>query len=472
MNHENEKSPVANSVSSNTRASLRKFRKESRAAEKSIDDDMYIIESIHEIKTIEDQTRYKVKWFNFPEEACTWETDENIPRFIINYYSSDTSRLGIQLPNPRIKHTKTTLAGTKYHFLSWDGERGGQWLGEDFFQLASDNEQMNFSDLSCQTRKSRDKRICRWNVGLFVGAFHCGTVCFWDELFISESISQVYGIFIEFLTQLPESTWRKIKHLFYDDNCHLSKFALNNVKKCDNMYTRFFAYDQIKVIDKFHFINHVDQWCIDNCDPYKIDALKNSNSEICEQLFNRVNRHTNCKSMNESRYFLFWLILFDLHNLEIMKLTMAADPRRTYRWENITIHPVDLSRFRQKNNVENLSKDLEVLDINNCNDNKFLCNECDSSFSSSGFLDQHKFKKHGHVIKSFVCNECEKILQSKRNLDQHILKMHRICRICGLEFKSKVELDKHKRCHTTCEKCFMYFSTKYNFDRHMLTHKA
>ena len=49
-----------------------------------------------------------------------------------------------------------------------------------------------------------------------------------------------------------------------------------------------------------------------------------------------------------------------------------------------------------------------------------------------------------------MCIECEKILQSKRNLDQHVLKVHRICKTCGEEFKSKVDLDQHKICHTTC----------------------
>ena len=95
------------------------------------------------------------------------------------------------MSNPRIKHTKETSSGTRYHFLTWEGEKGGQWYGEDFFTLAGgEDDQLRLPDLACRTRKSRDKRICRWNVGIFLGAFPCGIVPLWDELFGSESISQ------------------------------------------------------------------------------------------------------------------------------------------------------------------------------------------------------------------------------------------------------------------------------------------
>ena len=46
-------------------------------------------------------------------------------------------------------------------------------------------------EVSCGTRKSRDKRVKRHTVGLFVVAYPCGVVVVCDELFGSESISQV-----------------------------------------------------------------------------------------------------------------------------------------------------------------------------------------------------------------------------------------------------------------------------------------
>ena len=68
-------------------------------------------------------------------------------------------------------------------------------MSYDFFSLVGYDEvefSSNLSDLTCGTQKLRDKIICRYNVGIFLGAFPCCIVPLWDELFGSESISQVY----------------------------------------------------------------------------------------------------------------------------------------------------------------------------------------------------------------------------------------------------------------------------------------
>ena len=58
--------------------------------------------------------------------------------------------------------------------------------------------------VTCNTRKSRDKTSRRHTVGVFVGAFPCGTIVLFDELYGSEGISQVYGIIFELLARLDE----------------------------------------------------------------------------------------------------------------------------------------------------------------------------------------------------------------------------------------------------------------------------
>ena len=380
------------------------------------------------------------------------------------------------MPNPSIKHTKKTSSRTQYHFLTWEGEQGGQWHGEDFFKLAGGDDfvdSVQFPDLSCQTRKSRDKRICRWNVGIFLGTFPCGVVPLWDELFGSESTSQVYGVFIEYLSQLPEEEREKLKDLIYDDNCHMAKFALNNVK---NEVTNFFA-NVRKTIDKFHFVNHIDQWCIEHCDPYKVKDLDNVNTEICEQLFRKVNSHSNCKSMNESRYFLFWLYNLDLHNLDIEDLVSVSDPRTEYRWMKVNIQEVELEIVKKMNlpdvtekidQIDEIGKKLQDVQLET--PETFVCNDCGGGFKSKGFLDHHREKKHGEILKPFMCEECNKILQSKRNLEEHINKIHRTCKICKLKFKNKEESEEHCRSHTTCSVCKLDMKTKYKMDRHMKTH--
>ena len=92
----------------------------------------------------------------------------------------------------------------------------------------------------------------------FLGAYPCGVVPLWDELFGSESISQVYGVFIEFLSPLQDEERLRLKDLIYDDNCHLARYAVNSVEKKSTEVTKFFANDVWKTIDKFHFVNHID----------------------------------------------------------------------------------------------------------------------------------------------------------------------------------------------------------------------
>ena len=163
--HEGEPTPVADNVSARTRKVLKDYREDSKESEKAGDDHSYIIESIMDIQeNPEGEKMFKVKWFNFPSEAATLEPEKNIPKFIAEYYS-DKTKLGKVLPSPRIKNTKKTSSGTLFHFLTWEGEKGGQWHGEDFFKIASgeDGEERSlFPDLTCRTRKSRDKRICRY----------------------------------------------------------------------------------------------------------------------------------------------------------------------------------------------------------------------------------------------------------------------------------------------------------------------
>ena len=67
-------------------------------------------------------------------------------------------------------------------------------------------------------------------------------------MYNSESISQVYGVIIEYLDQLPEKERKCLKDLIYDDNCHMAKFALKNAKVNPNELTNFLANDVRKTL--------------------------------------------------------------------------------------------------------------------------------------------------------------------------------------------------------------------------------
>ena len=186
------------------------------------------------------------------------------------------------------------------------------------------------------------------------------------------------------------------------------------------------------------------------------------NTEVCEQLFNKVNSHSNCKSMNGSKYFLFWLYNLDLHNLDREDLVAASDPRTQFRWLKITIREVDLDEITKKNievieKVESISLEEQHLHV---------CDECGGGFSSEGYLENHKEKKHGDIVKPFMCIECNKILKSKRNLEDHMQKLHRSCKQWNTKFENRADLELQRREHMTCTICEANMKTKFKLERH------
>ena len=183
--------------------------------------------------------------------------------------------------------------------MSWDDESGGDWLEEDFFKYYNDDgDVINAKEhISCNTRKSRDKMIEKdHSVGIFVGAFPCGTIPLFDQLYGSEGTQQVYGIVSDFFDNLDEDTLNAIKQLLYDDMCHFKKFSESEERSNKNNITKKIA-EMSKHVDKFHFRNHVDKWCQENCNPDKVGALKGVNTQVCEQLFKKLNSHKNCKKL-------------------------------------------------------------------------------------------------------------------------------------------------------------------------------
>ena len=107
---------------------------------------------------------------------------------------------------------------------------------------------------------------------------------FLNELFISESLSQVYGILHEFFSTQDSIAANLGEHIHvgiylgvsvviqyitdyicYDDVCHLRKFYQNPVRRELTSTTQQMASIPI-MVDKMHIAGHVDTWCLDNCD--------------------------------------------------------------------------------------------------------------------------------------------------------------------------------------------------------------
>ena len=292
---------------------MRKHRTETSSFKEALQDNIYVIEKLLEKKYENNEKFWKVKWLGFPPEESTWEPAANIQPWILSYYEED-DRLGLPLPEPRVKYSKK--AGNEvYYYLSWEGgeEQTGRWVGKSFFSLAAEDGEIVSQleeDKSCNTKKIKDKRERRHTVGIMVGTKPCGTVTLFDELYGSESLTQVYGMLVEHISRLPESARNNMKNILYDDACHLKKFSENENRANKNEYTRFLA-NVPKHVDNFHFKNHVDPWCHKMCNPKDARSLDGVNTESCEQTFKWVNKFTSVKSMNESRFFLFFTVIFD-----------------------------------------------------------------------------------------------------------------------------------------------------------------
>ena len=65
---------------------------------------------------------------------------------------------------------------------------GGEWYADSVFHM----EQSLSTDVaaisSCNTLKDKDKRSRRHSVGIFIGAYPCSIVPFFDEIFNCESV--------------------------------------------------------------------------------------------------------------------------------------------------------------------------------------------------------------------------------------------------------------------------------------------
>ena len=252
--HFNLNSPVMTSdvVSEVTRKELRNHRTKTANFKDSQQDNIYVVESLTE----KNGDEWKVKWLGFPTECSTWEKSSNLQPWIMTYYAEDMTRLGKPLPEPSIKYTKRSGNET-YFYLTWGEERlqGNPWKGESFFSLASNDGEIVTQiddEKSCNTKKTKDKRERRHTVGIMVGTKPCGTVVLFEELYGAESLTQVYGILVEYLSRLPNAARDALENILYDDACHLKKFSEDPKRAALNEFTQQLAKIQ-KHVDNFHF---------------------------------------------------------------------------------------------------------------------------------------------------------------------------------------------------------------------------
>ena len=245
-----------------------------------------------------------------------------------------------------------------------------------------------------------------------------------------------------------------------------------------NELTKYFK-DLTKSVDNFHFVNHTDRDCHERNDPKKSPYLKGVNTEVCEQLFNVINKFRNCKKMNEGHFFLFFLFLFDLHNLKIEgRLRTMAHPKSELRYTSIeerrsveelsgalslvTIDSKPDPREAETNEgcpKEDANSDLEV-DV----EKPYKCDKCGMRYKRKNGLTVHLRNKHegGNV----ECEICGKGFSDSTLMKKH-LKMDHLCKICGNTF---ADLQAHESKHLTCHICEKTFDKVWKLTKHLKSH--
>ena len=309
----------------------------------------------------------------------------------------------------------------------------------------------------CNTRKSRDKRVKRYTVGLLLGSSPCGVARLVEELYGCEAISQVYGIVTEHVAKLSE---KRLEVLVYDDACHLAGFSKNHVRAHRNETTEFVD-NLIHSIDFFHFKNHIDPFCHQNFNPRNVPQLEGVNTVVCEQLFKGINQYSNCKSMNEPHFFIYFFFNIDLHNLKKEGQAYMVNPKNEVRNQ-----AVKKSKLRDVD-FESLKKTATEADPEAEAVSPFNCPGCKCGFESESSLKKHIDSKHAEMNPENprACTICDKILSTEQRLRTH-MKTHLQCKFCKAEFKQEHQMILHKKEHTTCKGCGNDFKTLSKLTRH------
>ncbi len=223
------------------------------------------------------QKEYFVQW---EDKSTDWVSADNVSSDLIQEYSK----------NSRVARAK---------------KRQG-----DVFQLSSE-EKEELEGMKCNTFKQNQKGPRKHRTaGICAAIYNCGITFGLRELLGSESISQVYA----FLVWLHNTAIDMPGHMFYDDACHLVKF-IKNPNRPNKTEASLYLLALVIVLDRMHFENHVDPWCIENLDPDKCEFFKDINTEACEQEFSWLcNYKHSTRHMNYPRFNLFLLTICDLSN--------------------------------------------------------------------------------------------------------------------------------------------------------------
>ena len=139
--------------------------------------------------------------------------------------------------------------------------------------------------------------------GILVASYPCQFIHIIEELYNSESITQVYCHIHSHLEKNFNTDIYDPKNftIVYNDACHLKRFCI----KCGhlNEINNYLSTAEI-FCDILHFGNHIDTWCIQNCNPSQCESLIDVNTETCKHIFSWMSRYSYMtRYMNRNHFF-------------------------------------------------------------------------------------------------------------------------------------------------------------------------
>ncbi|XP_046993040.1 oocyte zinc finger protein XlCOF6-like [Schistocerca americana] len=112
--------------------------------------------------------------------------------------------------------------------------------------------------------------------------------------------------------------------------------------------------------------------------------------------------------------------------------------------------------------------------------NSFFCDECGLNFKLRTSLQKHKVNRHERHESLFTCDECSKTFTKRIHLTRHKICFHRferkfLCQVCGKKFSTHSSLSAHLDTHTelkrfSCTFCSRKFRQKEKLKFHIRIH--